>query len=100
MVDWNKCVLCGGCVDICPYGCLKIVPVDRLEDESKVGELAEVRHGVSLLQMAERSETRDNKWFAMLKDEEKCTRCALCVERCPVGAMWMGKYEEEGYVAV
>lgn len=100
LVDWNKCVLCGGCVDICPYGCLKIVPIDRVEDESKVGELAEVRHGVSLLQMAERSENRDNKWFAMLKDEEKCTRCALCVERCPVGAMWMGKYEEEGYVAV
>ncbi len=100
MVDWDKCVLCGGCVDVCPYGCLKIVPVDRLEGEAKVGELAEARHGVTVSDMSSSETETGNKWFAMLKDEEKCTRCALCVERCPVGAMWMGKYEEEGYVAV
>jgi ferredoxin len=95
MVDWNKCVLCGGCVDVCPFGCLKIVPVDRLDGDERVEELARVRHGLDLESMS-----GEHKWFAMLKDEEKCTRCALCVERCPVGAMWMGRYEEEGYVAV
>lgn len=99
MVDWNKCVLCGGCVDICPFGCLKIVPVERIEGEAKVEELAQVRHGLSLEGMAEQSASRGSSWFVMLKDEEKCTRCALCVERCPVGAMWMGEYKEDGYVA-
>jgi ferredoxin len=49
--------------------------------------------------MTSQAENPGNKWFVMLKDEEKCTRCGLCVERCPVGAMWMGKYEEEGYVS-
>lgn len=97
MVDWEKCVLCGGCVDVCPYGCLRIVPVDRIEGDERVAHLAEVRHGLSLNDMASHDEGR---WFVMLKDEEKCTRCALCVERCPVGAMWMGRYEEQGYVAV
>jgi len=99
MVNWDKCVLCGGCVDVCPYGCLKIVPVARIEEEPKVLELAQARHGLTLDGMAERADDFGNKWFVMLKDEEKCTRCGLCVERCPVGAMWMGKYEEEGYVA-
>ncbi len=99
MVDWDKCVLCGGCVDVCPFGCLKIVPVSRIEDDSKLTELAQVRHGMSPEVMSEQDGAFANKWFGMLKDEEKCTRCGLCVERCPVGAMWMGKYEEEGYVA-
>jgi len=99
MVDWNKCVLCGGCVDVCPFGCLKIVPVGRVEEEAKITELAQVRHGLTPDEMAEKAADFGNKWFVMLKDEEKCTRCGLCVERCPVGAMWMGKYEEEGYVA-
>ncbi|MDR3689521.1 MAG: FAD-dependent oxidoreductase [Fimbriimonas sp.] len=100
MVDWSKCVLCGGCVDVCPFGCLKIVPVDRIEEEQKVCELAETRHGMSLTGMADQSSDTGKRWFVMVKDEQKCTRCALCVERCPVGAMWMSKYEEEGYVAI
>lgn len=99
MVDWNKCVLCGGCVDICPYQCLKIVPVNRIAQDAAVDELALTRHGTSVSAMADSSD--DQKlWFVMLKDEERCTRCALCVERCPVDAMWMAKYEEIGYAGL
>lgn len=29
--DGNRCVLCGGCVDVCPTQCLKIVPWNELE---------------------------------------------------------------------
>ncbi|MHC4078489.1 MAG: FAD-dependent oxidoreductase, partial [Planctomycetota bacterium] len=29
--DGERCVLCGGCVDVCPQACLKIVSFDRLE---------------------------------------------------------------------
>jgi formate dehydrogenase beta subunit len=28
--DGDKCILCGGCVDVCPQLCLRIVSVDRL----------------------------------------------------------------------
>ncbi|HLK14869.1 MAG TPA: FAD-dependent oxidoreductase [Fimbriimonadaceae bacterium] len=100
MVDWNKCVLCGGCVDICPFQCLKIVPVSDIEPDEKVGELAGLHHGITFEEMADPGPHGEPQWFVMLKDEEKCTRCALCVERCPVDAMWMAKYEEVGYAGV
>ena len=29
---------------------------------------------------------------AIVKDEDKCIRCALCAERCPVGAITMERY--------
>jgi NADPH-dependent glutamate synthase beta subunit-like oxidoreductase len=97
MVDWSKCVLCGGCVDVCPFGCLKIVPVERIDGDTRVNDLAEARHGISVEDMADDGDETTSKWFVMLKDDDKCTRCALCVERCPVGAMWMGEYKEDGY---
>ncbi len=97
MVDEQKCVLCGGCVDICPYGCLKIVAVDRLEEDDRVDQFAQNRHGLGVNQMIPRTDGPEKRWYAMLKDDEKCIRCNLCVERCPVGAMWMGTYEEAGY---
>ena len=97
MVDEKKCVLCGGCVDICPFGCLRIVPVDQLQPDAKIDQLATTRHGLSLEVMSTKVDESGNRWYAMLKDDEKCTRCGLCVERCPVGAIWMGSYQEEGY---
>jgi len=96
-VDEQKCVLCGGCVDICPFGCLRIVAVDRLEKNEGVDRFATTRHGLDVSQMIPADQDGEKRWYAMLKDDERCTRCGLCVERCPVGAMWMGRYEEAGY---
>ena len=28
--DGSQCVLCGGCVDICPENCLSIVPLEQI----------------------------------------------------------------------
>ncbi|HXH61490.1 MAG TPA: FAD-dependent oxidoreductase [Fimbriimonadaceae bacterium] len=94
MVDWDKCVLCGGCVDVCPYGCLRIVPVDNVDVDDKLKDLAQKRHSMTLEDMASDRSYDGPGWYAMLKDEELCTRCGLCVERCPVDAMWMGRYQE------
>ncbi|MFQ5500941.1 MAG: 4Fe-4S binding protein, partial [Phycisphaerae bacterium] len=33
---------------------------------------------------------------AIVKDEEKCIRCALCAERCPVGAITMERFGFSG----
>lgn len=77
-----KCVLCGGCIDICPYACISMVSrenveaADALRDESTV----------------------PGDWDAvMVIDEEKCIRCGLCVKRCPVNAITMRRfaYSEE-----
>ncbi|PKN31783.1 MAG: 4Fe-4S ferredoxin, partial [Deltaproteobacteria bacterium HGW-Deltaproteobacteria-20] len=39
--DGAKCVLCGGCVDVCPTLCLKLVPADSLASFEGFAELAE-----------------------------------------------------------
>lgn len=77
--DGARCVLCGGCVDVCPTQCLKLAPLDELDG----GEaLARAVHDA--LGDVERA------WnTAILKDEERCIRCALCAQRCPSDAIAM-----------
>ena len=29
--DGSVCILCGGCVDVCPENCLELVSLDRIE---------------------------------------------------------------------
>jgi len=75
----DKCILCGGCADVCPEVCLELVSLDRIEgDEALRGALSDrVGNG------------DDAKFSAIIKDETKCIRCALCAQRCPVGAITM-----------
>jgi len=78
--DGNRCVLCGGCVDVCPTLCLKIVPLSGLAPTPDLDALfsAQLGDDVDLEQNS-----------AILKDEDRCIRCALCVERCPADAIAM-----------
>ena len=34
----------------------------------------------------------DNETGFFVVDEEACTRCALCVDRCPTGGISLGKF--------
>ncbi len=80
--DSEKCILCGGCADVCPELCLKLVSCDRLTGDDAFGALLQERYlGADLSEMS-----------AIVKDEEKCIRCALCAERCPVGAISMERF--------
>ncbi len=78
--DGSRCILCGGCVDVCPTLCLKIVPLSFLNPE---GEIREFIHS----QLGDGADWESNS--AILKDEDRCIRCALCVERCPADAIAM-----------
>lgn len=78
--DGSRCVLCGGCVDVCPTSCLKLVGLDSVAptdacEQAIVGALA--------------GEADRSAHSAILKDEERCIRCALCVLRCPADAIGM-----------
>jgi len=84
--DSAKCLLCGGCADVCPEGCLRIVSADRLSADDETQAVLDrlcgdtPREGVS----------------AIIKDESRCIRCAHCVDRCPAGAISMEMLSFEG----
>ena len=78
----EKCVLCGGCIDICPYDCISMVSREKVEAADALADEGAV----------------SGDWDAvMVIDEEKCIRCGLCVKRCPVNAITMRRfaYSEE-----
>jgi formate dehydrogenase (NADP+) beta subunit len=64
MLKPELCILCGLCVDVCPFDCISIVRADH----AGVGDAAQ---------------------SALLLDEELCIRCGLCVNRCPPSALLM-----------
>jgi len=80
--DGDKCVLCGGCVDVCPELCLRIVSADRLaceDDQQSVIDWQCAGHAVE-------------QASAIIKSETRCIRCGLCAERCPTGAITMERF--------
>jgi NADPH-dependent glutamate synthase beta subunit-like oxidoreductase len=80
--DGARCILCGGCVDVCPSLCLRIVSASRITDDSTVGPIAEDRLDGLAIEDAS----------AIIKDETICIRCGLCAERCPTGAITMERF--------
>jgi NADPH-dependent glutamate synthase beta subunit-like oxidoreductase len=71
MLDPSICILCGGCVDICPEKCIRIIPTEEI-----VGVEAPKPSSALIIQ------------------EEMCIRCALCVDRCPTNALSLEGWSE------
>ena len=77
--DGEKCILCGGCVDVCPTLCLKLVALEQLAPSPEIDRL-----------LAESGIGAGDS--AILKDEDRCIRCALCAQRCPTHAITMERF--------
>ena len=94
-VDGTECILCGGCVDVCPENCLQLVPLKQFafaeDDVQKVAELA--ASDPVLLQHLTPQEITAGVGSVMVKDETVCIRCGLCAERCPVHTITMESFE-------
>jgi ferredoxin len=86
----DLCILCGGCVDICPFNCLKLVPVEAVEGEENLREAMRARYETEPpLSLESGQARRRSQGTAMIKDETVCVRCGLCARRCPTRAITM-----------
>ena len=74
-IDQTECIMCEGCVDICPWKCIHMVSPEAITDASNTEQPG--------------LDPSDNVVFII--DDDICTRCQLCVDRCPTGVIIMGK---------
>ena len=74
-IDQAECILCEGCVDICPWKCIHMLSTSAVSE--------------SVNSDAPGDDPKDHVFFVV--DEDVCTRCALCVDRCPTGVIILGK---------
>src|SRR4026207_2410050 len=74
-IDQSECIMCEGCVDICPWKCIFMVTPDAVDEA-----IGTERPGL---------DPSDHVIFTI--DDDVCTRCALCVDRCPTGVIILGK---------
>jgi formate dehydrogenase (NADP+) beta subunit len=68
----DMCILCGGCVDVCPEKCIRIIPTEEID-------------GLA---------TTTTPSSALIIQEDFCIRCALCIDRCPTNALSFGGWQE------
>lgn len=80
-IDGDRCILCNGCVDICPVGVIEMISLSRIATIDGDRELAELA----------RAELGPNA-TAMVIDELACIRCGACVEWCPTECLTMEHY--------
>jgi len=78
--DGNLCIMCNGCVDVCPTHCLKLVPASNLDGDEVAAALINTRL------------TDSQAATAMLLDPTHCIRCGLCAARCPTEAVKMESF--------
>ncbi|MGD9753493.1 MAG: 4Fe-4S binding protein [Acidimicrobiia bacterium] len=79
-IDQSECIMCEGCVDICPWKCIHMVSPSAITEAYDVEQPG--------------SDPADHVVFTI--DDDVCTRCALCVDRCPTCVILLGKLVDPG----
>src|SRR5574337_1225199 len=97
--EGTECILCGGCVDVCPENCLQLIPLTQLKVsvETKARLAEQVESDPITLQHLKPEDLPGTEGSVMVKDETICIRCGLCPERCPAHPIPMEAFETFDY---
>jgi ferredoxin len=77
-ITGELCIICGGCVDVCPMDVIHIVDLSDIVDDGAIPAVGVAKQW--------------GQGVAFYLDETACIRCALCVIRCPTDAITMNRY--------
>jgi ferredoxin len=78
-IDQAECIMCEGCVDICPWKCIHMLSTGAIDEAVNADQPGD--------------DPQDHVFFVV--DEDVCTRCALCIDRCPTGVIILGKVTDQ-----
>ena len=78
MLDPDNCILCRACEDVCPWNCILMMSTGIVEgaDEAAVGAEIGVASAIFVV------------------DDNACTRCSVCVDRCPTDTLYYARLPE------
>jgi NAD-dependent dihydropyrimidine dehydrogenase PreA subunit len=79
MLDPDNCILCRACEDVCPWNCIFMLSPGIVQDAELDPVEAEIRIA--------------NAVFVV--DDNACTRCSVCVERCPTDVLYYARLPED-----
>ena len=78
MLDPDNCILCRAYEDVCPWNCIWMMSTEIVEEAGEEAVAAEVRGAGALF----------------VVDDTACTRCSVCVERCPTDTLYYARLPE------
>ena len=84
MLDPDNCILCRACEDVCPWNCIWMMSNEIVEETDEESVAAEIRATTTAL---------------FVVDDNACTRCSVCVDRCPTDTLYYARLPEGGGAA-
>jgi formate hydrogenlyase subunit 6/NADH:ubiquinone oxidoreductase subunit I len=78
MLDPDNCILCRACEDVCPWNCIFMMAPTIVRDATEEAVEAEISQSYSVF----------------VVDDNACTRCSVCVERCPTDTLYYARLPE------
>ena len=78
MLDPDNCILCRACEDVCPWNCIFMMAPTIVRDATEEAVEAEISQSYSVF----------------VVDDNACTRCSVCVERCPADTLYYARLPE------
>jgi formate hydrogenlyase subunit 6/NADH:ubiquinone oxidoreductase subunit I len=78
MLDPDNCILCRACEDVCPWNCILMMAPSIVEGAADEAVAAEIGEAYSVF----------------VVDDNACTRCSVCVERCPTDTLYYARLPE------